>query len=223
MTTKGCVLIHGFTGNPEEIKILADHLQSKGVRVSTPTLPGHSSNLDKKEMRRANRKDWLKTAEGSLLEMMNQVEEVYLIGFSMGGMIATYLTSKYPVKKLVLLSASVYYINPKKAISDIKNRPLSKEQFMRYLYKIKGTPIKATWHFRKLVKELKPYIDYIHVPTIIIQGEMDNLVDPRSAKYIYDTIKSKEKELHYLPKSKHIVCLDCEREKVVELVDQFLF
>jgi len=222
MNEIGCVLIHGFTGSPKEVELLSDHLKKRGIAVDTPTLTGHGISLNKKEMRVATWKEWIESAETALQKMLETKKEVYLVGFSMGGMIAAYLASYYPVKKLVLLSASVFYMNVKRFTDQFK-RLSDKEQLRRYFYKISNTPLRATIQFRRLVKELTPYIQLVQVPTIIIQGELDDIVDPKSAQYIYDNILSEEKYLHFLPKSKHMVCWDSEKEQVINLVDQFLF
>jgi len=222
MSNKACVLIHGFTGSPKEIEILALHLEKNGVDVITPVLPGHGERLDRKEMKRYKRKDWIASAESAVKKTIEQYDEVYLVGFSMGGLISAYLATKYPIKKLVLLSASVYYLNMMRFIGGLKQNIKTTTQFKRYLYKLKNTPLGATIQFRKLVKELVPYLQRLDVPTLIIQGEQDDLVDPRSANYIYEMILSTEKELHFLPKSKHIVCWDTEKDQVIALVDRFL-
>lgn len=223
MEGKACVLIHGFTGSPKEIELIAEHLRKRGIQVITPVLPGHGESLNRKEMRKYNRKDWIDTAEKAVKEMVESYQEVYLIGFSMGGLISSYLASKYPIKKLVLLSASVYYMNVKRFSADFRIKLRNRSQLQRYLYKMINTPVRATIQFRKLVQDLIPYIGCIENPVLIIQGEKDDLVDPKSAEYIYDTVRSKEKYLHLLPQSKHIVCWDSEKEQVVELIDRFLF
>ncbi len=222
MRSKACVLIHGFTGSPKEIEIIANHLEEKGIDVVTPTLPGHGEYINRREMRRFTRRDWLESAEKVIKETTESYDEVYLIGFSMGGLISAFLATKYPIKKLVLLSTSVFYLNVHRFVDNMKQKMRSKSQLQRYIYKIKNTPIRTTLQFRTLVKELTPYIEQIDVPTLIIQGEQDDLVDPRSAQYIYEHIQSKEKELHFLPNSKHIICWDSDKEQVVDLVDQFL-
>lgn len=222
MSQKACVLIHGFTGSPEEIQIIAEHLKDKGFAVSTPTLAGHGLDINRWSMAKASWNDWLASAETAIKELTEGYEEVYLVGFSMGGVIAAHLATKYPVKKLVLLSASYIYTNPKSFFRDLKKKPLNGEQLSRYLYKFKHTPIKAAINFRKLVKELGPSLNNVDVPIMIIQGELDDLVDPSSAEFIFNTVKSKDKSIHLLPKSKHVICWDCEKELVVELVDKFL-
>jgi len=221
MSDKACVLIHGFTGSPMEIELIADHLKNKGFMVSTPTLAGHGTQINRMDMSRFSWSDWVASAEAAIEELDENYEELYLVGFSMGGVIAAHLATKYHVKKLVLLSASFIYTNPKSFIRNLKSKPFTGDQLSRYLHKFKHTPIKATYNFRKLVKELGPSLNNVDVPTLIIQGELDDLVDPSSAEYIYNTIKSKEKSMHLLPRSKHIICWDCEKEQVVDLVDKF--
>ncbi len=196
------------------------------MKISTPTLPGHGYPLNKEDMKRFGWQDWVNVAESAVKEMIDQVEELYLVGFSMGGLIAAYLSTKYPVKKLVLLSASIYYMNTTRFLKDfiegVRHQTI-RDHFQRYFYKISHTPIQSAMQFRKLVKIFSPYIAKVNIPTLIIQGELDDLVNPKSAEYIYQSIQSKEKHLHLLPNSKHIIGLDVEKETVVKLVDDFFF
>ncbi len=46
-----------------------------------------------------------------------------------------------------------------------------------------------------LPKELKKILSDITVPVLLIHSTLDNIVDPKSAAYIYKRIKSKEKKL----------------------------
>ncbi|MEI2400785.1 alpha/beta hydrolase, partial [Paenibacillus phytohabitans] len=99
-------------------------------------------------------------------------DKVFVVGFSMGGLIAGYLATRYPIQKLVLLSAAAYYINPKQLVADIKimlrdglNKTLHKnELFLRYKKKIVDTPLSATIEFRKLVQRVRPELHHIKVP-----------------------------------------------------------
>lgn len=223
MSNKACVLIHGFTGSPRDIGIIAEHLKNKGYEVSTPILAGHGIEMNRWEMSKYTWSDWIASAETAIeaLSEKNDYEELYLVGYSMGGVIAAHLATKYPIKKLVLLSASYIYTSPKNLIKNFNRIHFTKAELSRYLYKFKHTPLKATINFRKLVKELSPSLNNVEIPTLIIHGELDDLVDPSSAEYIYNTIRSKEKTVYLLPQSKHFVCWEGEKEVVVGLVDKF--
>lgn len=224
----GCLLIHGFTGSPIEVEPLALHLQERGIETVSPTLAGHGEDpvLSMKEV---NWQDWVRSAEVAMQEIQGKCDTVYVVGFSMGGLIAAYLANRYPVTKLVLLSASVFYLNPKlwakdfaELVQAIFRDKQQLQEYRRYRERIKATPIRAVVQFRHLVRALKPELANINIPTLIIQGACDTLVDPRSAQYIYDNILCQDKHLHVLPKSKHIVCHDCEQDKLIQLVEKFL-
>lgn len=223
----GCVIIHGFTGSPHEVEPLAEYLSQYDWEISTPTLAGHGdSTLSMKDV---GWNDWVFTAEHSVKTLCKKCETVYLVGFSMGGLIAAYLSLRYPIQRQVLLSPSVYYMNPKQLFQDLAgiikhnfSHYSGKETFRRYMDKVSGTPLRSVAHFRRLVNVLKPKLNEVTVPTLVIQGECDDLVDPKSAQYVYDQIQSKEKAIHYLKNSKHIVCHDRDREELLERVDRFL-
>lgn len=225
---KGCLFIHGFTGAPYEVEPLASYIRKKtGWVVKVPTLPGHGVTLS---LKGHTYMEWITYAEQELLSLMEEVDEVYVIGFSMGGIIASYLAAHYNVQKLVLLSAAAYYVNPKQIVIDTKDmiKDLmsgninNNELFNRYKQKILQTPIRSTLEFQKLVKKVKPYFQQLNIPVLIIQGECDGIVPVKSAHYLYNNIPSKEKKLYLLPCSKHHVCHGDDYEDLKNYVEDFL-
>ncbi|MDQ0216311.1 esterase/lipase [Oikeobacillus pervagus] len=162
--------------------------------------------------------------------MLKQCEEVYVIGFSMGGLIAAYLATHYPVRKLVLLSAAAQYINTKQLLVDIremvkdfqKGSLQENELFRRYRTKFTLTPISATIEFRKVVTEVRPLLKQITIPTLIAQGLADGIVPPKSAEYLYKRIPSREKQLIYFADAKHHICYTENREVLFRKVFSFL-
>lgn len=225
----GCLCIHGFTGEAKEVEPLTSFLKKKkGWLVYSPTLPGHGS---KDGLKKSNFKAWLFAAEVAVEELLARCQKVYVMGFSMGGMIAAYVASKYPIHKLVLLSASAYYLNPKQIIQDMKGwiiEGLRGELENDHLYKlyrkkIIDTPVKATIEFAKTVHRTRPLLKKVKVPTLIIQGECDGLVPPKkSAEYLYEKICTRDKQLYYFKNSKHYIWLGEEKEKFLEIIDEFL-
>lgn len=224
----GCLFIHGFTGAPYEVEPLAEHIRhSTDWVVRTPTLPGHGETLN---LKGTHYSEWIEYAEKELVELLHTCDQVFVIGFSMGGIIAGYLATRFPIQKLVLLSAAAYYINPKQLVSDIKlmlrdglNKNLHKnELYLRYKKKIVDTPLSATIEFRKLVRKIRPLLNRINVPTLIVQGECDGIVPVKSAHYLNQVISSTQKRLLFLPCAKHHVCYGGDQETLFKEVDSFL-
>jgi carboxylesterase len=222
----GCLCIHGFTGAPNEVNPLADYLKKEtDWMIRVPTLPGHGDTL---QLKGINYKQWLQHAEEELKWLLEKCEIVYIIGFSMGGLIASYLATLYPVNKLVLLSAAAYYINVKQLAKDIKDIVKdtvkgdlgTNELFLRYKKKITATPIGATVQFRKLVSKVRKILPEVKIPTFIAQGENDGIVPMKSAQYLYDSIGASIKEVLYIPNSKHHIC-HCDQNE--QLFKEILF
>lgn len=115
----GILCIHGFTGSPKDIDPLVSFLyEETDWLIRAPILPGHGDQLKLKGIRYT---DWIRHAEGELVNLMELCDTIYICGFSMGGLIGSWLATRYPVKKMVLISAAVYYINPKNFYFEMKN------------------------------------------------------------------------------------------------------
>ena len=95
-------IIHGFAGGTYDLEDLANYLElSSFFDVYQFTLPGHEKNLSKVKY-----EDWIKASEEKVEMLINRgYKNIYLIGHSMGGVIATYLATKYRNVKNKLLLA----------------------------------------------------------------------------------------------------------------------
>jgi carboxylesterase len=224
----GCLCIHGFTGAPYEVEPLVTYLTERTDWVfKVPVLPGHGETLSLKGV---HYEEWIQYAEEELRVLLKTCEKVFVVGFSMGGMIASFLSVKYPVAKLVLLSAAAHYINPKQLVTDIqeilidglKGNLIHNALFQQYKRKIKETPITATLQFRRLVSFIRPVLSQVNAPTLIAQGENDGIVPPKSAEYLYRTIGSEQKRLTLVKNSKHHICHCEENEALFSEVLDFL-
>ncbi|WP_283153189.1 alpha/beta hydrolase [Guptibacillus hwajinpoensis] len=224
----GCLLIHGFTGSPFEVEPLANYFRSQtDWVVVSPTLPGHG---EKDSLRGITFQQWIDTAEEHLKQLLERCDTIYLIGFSMGGVLAGYLATKYKVDKLALLSAAIQYIHPLQMVKDIREmmtdlyrgKLLQNELFIRYSKKVKTTPLLASLEFRKLVQHLKPSFEQVSIPTIILQGKLDGMVPYKTADTIYQLIRSDEKQVRLMENSKHLICHGEDRDDVIHTVYRFL-
>ncbi|PPA70556.1 alpha/beta hydrolase [Jeotgalibacillus proteolyticus] len=224
----GCLLIHGFTGGAYEVNPLARYLREHtDWIVSVPVLPGHGRTLN---LRDTNADEWVAFAEEELRRLWLYCDEVYVIGFSMGGLIATHLAIHYPVSKLVLLSAAALYINTRQIFKDlnelagnmVRRKLHENEWFGHYKYKLINTPLKATFEFRKIAKRTIPLLEKINIPTFIAQGQMDGIVPPKAARYVYDRIGTYEKKLYLSKTSKHLICYAADCDKLFHEIAFFL-
>nr|WP_220127325.1 alpha/beta fold hydrolase [Halobacillus locisalis] len=226
--TVGCLFIHGFGGAPYELEPLYSIIKERtDWELRLPILPGHDKNesLDGREYM-----EWVSKAEKELEDLTFSCDTIYVIGYSMGGVIASYLSTKYNVSKLVLLSTSAHYIDVTQLAEDTwkmakdaaRGDLLENDLFQRYIRRMGSTPISASLEFQKLVDDLRPYFEKVDAPTLVLQGGEDGLLPPKSAEYIYESIQSEDKTLHFLPRSKHMLCYGPDKDDLMNTCCDFL-
>ncbi|WP_249872712.1 alpha/beta hydrolase [Oceanobacillus saliphilus] len=223
-----CLVIHGYTGGPYEVDPLAEFLkENTDWHIEVPTLPGHGEEL---HLENASYKNWIKAAENELKKLQRYYEEVYVIGFSMGGMIAAYLAAKYKIDKLVLLATSGKYLNFKQIGFDIaevigdgiKGTLGENKLYTHYKNKLGAVPLKANIEFMKLVRFTRRYLDKVESPVLIAQGHQDGMVPYKSAYYLEKEIHSKKKEVVFFDRSRHLICLGDDKDTLNGMVYHFL-
>lgn len=194
MKNKAVLLIHGFAGGNYDFNELSNDLQlNNNYDVFTFTLPGH----DKLIINNIKKEAWIEKAEEEIEKIINNnYKEIYIIGHSMGGVIAAYLASKYKTDKLVLASPAFKYLKFSNNKIDFKNSiKLIPNLFKRYttkevLSRILKMPLSTVKEFSSLVEEHTNDIKKVNCPTLIIWGNKDDIVPKSSINYVYNNISS---------------------------------
>lgn len=99
--SRGVLLIHGFSGSPFELHLLAERLHQAGYHVAVPLLAGHHRSL--RALADSSWQDWLSSAEKALHELQERIActtsespRLAVIGFSMGGLLSLELSRRHP-------------------------------------------------------------------------------------------------------------------------------
>jgi len=224
----GVLCLHGFTGGAYEIKSFSDYLeQHTEWTIYVPILSGHGEKLN---LDLFTAEHWLMDAEIAYKRLLREVDEIFIVGFSMGGVIAMYLALRYKVKALVLLSPAARYIRTKQFAIDlnellidaIQGEYKENEFFKRYERKLVDVPVASFKEFTRLVHKVSPYYEKIKVPICIVQGDKDELVPYTTASYLYHKVASTKKLLITSPGGKHLICYCEDAEKWFQQVLDFL-
>ena len=224
---KAILIIHGFGGGTYDEEFLAHRLELvKNFDVYTFTLAGHDG-LFRPNMKET---EWIKSAEDMIKFLLeNEYKSIYVIGHSMGGVIASYLASKYKeIKKVVLLAAAFRYLEFKNDNVDVfkslKMTPAiakdyGKDEVITRLLKM---PISSLKEFSNLVKNNENTLKNINVPILIIQGNKDKLVPLTTADFIYNRVPSKNKEVLILDGVTHDIFRSERKEEITYEIIEFL-
>ncbi|MDC7238010.1 MAG: alpha/beta fold hydrolase [Sphaerochaetaceae bacterium] len=96
------LLIHGFQGYPGEMDYLGLKLYQSNFDVYCPRLPGHGVNAQ--DFLNTNKDDWLSVARTSVGYLKKEYDNVFVVGHSMGGLIATIVAKEFNLERLGLIS-----------------------------------------------------------------------------------------------------------------------
>ncbi|RPI82580.1 MAG: alpha/beta fold hydrolase, partial [Chloroflexi bacterium] len=156
----GCLLIHGFTGAPKEMRQMGEYLAEKGYTVLGVRLAGHATSP--RNMLRTTWQDWFFSVSDGWHMLESAGKSIFVVGLSMGGVLSLTLASHFPVKGVIAMS-SPYSLPDDPRLPFI--RPLS------LLVRNVGKG-ESDWKNPELAKD---HVDYPYYPTRSI-AELRDLI-----------------------------------------------
>ena len=85
---RGVLLTHGLSDSPYSMRHLAAFFQENGFRVMAILLPGHGTQPG--DLLEVTWQEWVKTVAYGAYKLAEEVDEVYLAGYSLGGTLSIY-------------------------------------------------------------------------------------------------------------------------------------
>ncbi len=227
----GCLLVHGFTGTPKEMRMLADSLAQEKYTILAPRLTGHATSLD--DMERSSWRDWLASVEDGLNLLKGCTEQQVVMGLSMGGILALMAAARYDVKGVVTFSA------PSSLPADPRAKYLPYLRwFMRYVEKGKPDwqnpealkdhvdypryPVRSILQLGEIIQVMLGDLPSVKVPALMVQSRMDHGIPPQSLDVLYSSISSVDKSKLWVEHSGHVVIREPDREQIFTAVKQFI-
>lgn len=235
----GCLLVHGFTGTPYEMRWLGENLAAQGYSVLGVRLTGHATRLE--DMPHTRWQDWLACVEDGYHLLRNITDQVVLVGLSLGGILSLIFASERftphcPVAGAIVLSAPHHLPASPLLVSSLK--PLS--FFQAYREKNSAPwydseaekkqvsytrdPTRSYAELRDALVEMREGLPLVKVPTLLIYSKQDCSVTPQEchAELIQAALGSPVKELVWVENSSHNIAQDAQRQKAFDLAVDFI-
>jgi len=235
----GCLLIHGFTATPDEMRPLGEALAARGFPVVGVRLAGHGTDVA--DLARTRWADWFASVEDGCDRLRRDVPRVAAVGMSLGALLGLHLAATRPadVDALVLCGtplrlgdARVRWLPalarvpwlarrwatiPKAGGPDIAD-PAVRAASRSYA----AMPLAALLELLRLQAVVRAEIGRVTQPALLLHGRHDHSVPLANLELLRRKLGSKAIETHVLERSWHIVTLDYDRDEVARLVGDFL-
>jgi esterase/lipase len=227
---KAVLLIHGFVGGIYDFGNFQNELQTiRKFDVFTFTLPGH----EKMTVKDVKYNEWIDEGRKQVEFLLSKgYHTIYIVGHSMGGVIAAYLASVYPeVKKLVLAAPAFRYfafddgkLNVKGFNETLKNIPelLKDEGQDKVIERIRKTPLTTMLEFTNLVNKYQDCLANVTCPVLTIHGLKDKVVPASATKLVHDKVASRTNILVNIKNVPHDCFIKERNNEVKKLIRDFL-
>ena len=190
------LIIHGIAGGTYDQEGFAfDCERVRKFDVYQFTLPGHNV----KSIKHTSKEEWINASEDKLNYLIKHgYKKIYLVGHSMGGVIATILEAKYKeVKKLVLIAPSFTHIEKEAGglLKASKKIPsiIKAYSFEEFETRINKLPVIALKEFFDLVNTYQYVYKNVDIPIMILHGSSDQMVPISSTRKIFKELTNKHK------------------------------
>ncbi|MHB1486427.1 MAG: alpha/beta hydrolase [Acidimicrobiales bacterium] len=218
----GVLVLHGFTGNPQSMRGLAEALAAAGYAVELPLLPGHGTSVE--DMLPTRWAHWTAAAEAAYFELSSRCERVAVAGLSMGGSLACHLASRHPeIAGLVLINPLVKSPDDsfRQAIKDVLDGGSEVFAGIGSDIALPGvselaypeTPLAAVLSLFEGVDDLGPALGRITCPTILFSSRDDHVVPPESGDLLMASVSGPIERV-WLERSYHVATLDFDRSEI---------
>ena len=226
---RGILAVHGITGSPAEMRLFGEYANHQGYTVLAPRLCGHGTHV--KDMAPLTWPYWYASVVDGYHMLQGLCRDITVVGLSMGGLLALKLASEKPVSAVVSLSAPIHLFEPRLKLLPVYRLFRSYEPNKRkvfpdldpsYSVGYEKIPLASLDSLLSLIKHVAGLLPLVEVPILVAHSKVEHTVQPSSAQYIFDHVRSRDKELKWLRKSGHVITLDCERGQLFEAIANFL-
>lgn len=226
---RAVLLLHGFTGNSADVRMLGRFLEKKGYTCHAPHYKGHG--VPPEELVTTGPTDWWKDVMmGYDLLKSKGYDEIAVAGLSLGGVFSLKLGYTVPIKGIVPMCAPMYIKSEEVMYEGVlqyardykKYEGKTPEEIEMEMKKFVETPMNTLQALQNLIADVRNHVDLIYAPTFVVQARHDKMINTDSANIIYHSIESSVKEMKWYEESGHVITLGTERNQLHEDVFHFL-
>lgn len=226
---RAVLLLHGFTGNSSDVRMLGRFFEKKGYTTYAPHYRGHG--VSPEELIQTNPEQWWTDVQQAYQFLKEKgYDEIAVAGLSLGGVLALKLGVNNPIKGIITMCSPMtmrtidaMFEGVMKYARDYKlAEKKSTEIIEQELAFIQQQGMPSLVDLQKFVHDVQQEIELLYTPIFVVQATQDDVIDSQSANIIYNRVESNDKKIKWYENSGHIITLDKEKNQLHEDIYLFL-
>lgn len=226
---RAVLLLHGYTGNSADVRMLGRYLEKNGYTSHAPIYRGHDQPPE--ELIRATPDEWWEDVQKAYqhLEKLGY-KEIAVAGFSLGGVLGLKLAYSQKTKAVITMCTPMFFDNETQLTKAFKL--FSKEykqlegkeeaQVKEELDQLMNNATDAFTGMGDFIESVKKEVDTIYTPTMVVQARQDEIINPESANYIYEHVEAEHKTIKWYEEAGHVITISKEKDQLHEDIYTFL-
>ena len=159
-------------------------------------------------------------------------QKIAVAGLSLGGVLGLKLAYSEAIKGIVPMCTPMFFDNETQLTKgfeifstqykEVEGK--DKDTIKREVQMLVDQSPELFHQLGELITDVKNHIDHIYTPTLVIQAKDDQMINTKSATYIYDNVEveSDQKKIKWYENAGHAITLGNKKEEVHEDIYQFL-
>lgn len=215
---------------------MGEYIHRQGYTCLSVRLAGHATRPE--DMVRSRWTDWTASVEDGYNLLCGLTEDIFLVGLSMGGVLALLMSTRLKVRGVIAMST------PSRLPTDypiwilqflslfIKYHPKTNEApgsgwFDKVSYRehiaYSHNPVRAVAELKKLTLEMLAALPKVTVPVLLMHSKDERYVSPDNMERIYaGLVHAQDKRKLYIAGSGHVLPRDASREQVFHAAVEFI-
>lgn len=238
----GCLVVHGYTGTPCNVRWLGDYLNAQGYTVYGPRLTGHGARPE--DMRGVRWEAWYFDVLAAYQMLRETCDRVFVAGLSMGAVLSLLLASREAVDGVIAMSTPyelrdwrIRLLPVLAAVHPMRHKPLTDEfkAFCQRVEEHKITrggvtgyasyltyPTSSVIQLNRLLGAMRAGLPHVTAPVLLMHSRRDEVASFASMDTIAAQLGSTDKQTCTVEDSHHVITMDHECDTVFAAAARFI-
>lgn len=229
---RAVILMHAYTGTPNDVRSLGRYLNNQGYTVLMPLFEGHGTTRPE-DILEAGPSIWKKQLNDYLQEFQaNGYNEVAVFGLSLGGLFAMsavtdsteqiigggeFCSPITPENETNIFPTFLYY-----AKTVMKKAGCGEAEINRRLMDIEKLLPKQLGEIKEFSSKVFNQLPYVTQPTLLVQAAKDKMINPNDVYEVEKQLKASPSVVKWYPESGHVITVGPEKKQLQEDVLSFI-
>lgn len=230
----GCLLVHGFTSTPYDVRACGNFLADAGIAVEAVLLAGHGTRPE--HLARTGLEDWLQSIRDGYERLAARTDVVFVLGISLAGNFLLSLTPEIPFAGLILIGTPLRFRYDRVLRATTRVLRAVGKQYQRKWYHdhwltpeirehrptYDRFPLQCAPDCFRAIERSREFLPAVRCPVLILQSTTDHAVDQRTIAEFSTRLGTRDVNVEWFPDRYHVLLIDYGAAEVYASILRFV-